>query len=225
MHGYPFSVALKIVLMHQTSFDLVSVSRFLWSSWYAAMASSMQRLFFTKCLWMAWIGSSGASWQGIQILSPYAFWIFNQGRWRLQAPFSAVDSVMFTKITCCYRLNLARHWVGGRISPQCSWEKKDSKQIACTQVSRPDDLLRPLSKSRSIGTVTGALLLQNNNAGLSSLTSFSVYRRRLPPCQIRPHLSCSFLIANSFTPTDFPASRPAYEEAHVTRRSSFAEST
>jgi hypothetical protein len=66
------------------------------------------------------------------------------------------------------------------------------------QMSRPEDLLSPLFKSSSIDIVTGALLLRNDNAGLSSSTPFRVLRKRSPPNHARPCLTCSFLISGIY---------------------------
>jgi hypothetical protein len=90
------------------------------------------------------------------------------------------------------------------------------------QILRPEDLFRPLSSSLSTEIVTGALLLQNDDGGLSSSTPFIILHRWSLPNQIRPRLSCSFFMADSFTPTVIPAIRYAKEAAHARITSSLA---
>lgn len=122
------------------------------------------------------------------------------------------------------RLNFPRSCIGGRILPLCRWQKNDRKQIACVQMSMFKDLLSPLFKSSSIDIIMGALLLWNDDAGLSSSTPFRILCRWSPPSQARLSLSCSFLMANSFVPTVLPAGCPVYEDAHVIRMSFLAGS-
>ena len=74
-------------------------------------------LFLMKCLCTAWIGSKGASWRGIQTSSPRPFWVLDYNRWRLQVPFSAVDSAMWANVACRCGSNFFRSCVGGKISP------------------------------------------------------------------------------------------------------------
>ena len=112
--------------------------------------------------------------------------------------------------------------MGGSISPQRSWQKKDKRETARIHTSSPDVLLSPLFKSSSMEMVTGALLLRNDDAGRSSSTPFKVLRKSVPPCQTKPWRSCSFLMASSFAPTVFPAKRPTYDAAHAVSKSSLA---
>ena len=117
---------------------------------------------------------------------------------------------------------MLRSCLGGRISPLHSWQKNNRKLMACMQMSRPDDLLSPLFRSSNIWIVTGAHLLQKEETGLNSLIPFRTHYKRAPPCQSKPHLSCSFLITDNFAPTILPANCPAKEVAHALSRSSLA---
>ena len=188
------------------------------------MGCLMSSLFLIKCLCRAWIGSKGASWQGIQMLSPHPFWVLDHGRWRLHAPFAAVDSAMFAKVAYRCGLNFLGSWIGGKTLPLQSWEKKDRLQMACMHISRPDDLLSPLLRTSSIEIVTGAHLLQKDDWGWSSSSLSRILHRQGPASHLKPHQLCSFLIARSFALTVFPTRCPAYKDTHVKRMSSLAGS-
>lgn len=97
MRRWLFFVFLRIELMQWINFDLVNVTILLCSSRYAAIGWLLCSLFFMKCLWIACIGSSGASWWGIQMSSPRAFCVLDQRRCKMHAPFCEVDSVMSEK--------------------------------------------------------------------------------------------------------------------------------
>ena len=88
------------------------------------------------------------------------------------------------------------------------------------QILSLDDLLNPLFKSSSIEIVTRALLLRNDEGGLSSSMPFRILHRCSPPSQGRPRFSCSFFTADSLVLTVLPAIRPAYDNAHARRMSS-----
>ena len=121
-------------------------------------------------------------------------------------------------------LNFLRSHVGSNISPLRSWQKNRRRDTALIHTSKPQDRLRPLFKSSSIEIVMGARLERKEEGGRSSSTPLMILLKWALPDQRIPHLSCSFLIANSFAPTVFPARRPAKDKAQARSTSSLAGS-
>ena len=189
---------------------------------YAAMGWEISSLFLTKCLCDVWMGSKGGSCQGIQMSSPCAFWVLDQGRWRLHALLLDVDSAMFANVAWQVLSNFQLSWVVGNNSPMRNWPKKARQQIAQMQLSKPEDWSSAQLISVSIGIVTGALLGWYEDTSLNSLIPFIIRHNCLLPCHSKPLYWCSLFIAKVFAPMVFPTSGPAYVEAQAISMSSLA---
>ena len=161
----------------------------------------MSNLFLMECLWIAWIGSSGASGWGIHTLSPHTFWVFDQGKWGLHALLSAVDSAIWLNVVWQWCLNFARSCVDGSSSPLWSLQKNNNRHIAYMQISRLDFLLRLLLISMSIEIVIGALFGWNEDEGLNFSMPFMICFNLSLPCYGNFLLLCSFFIAEIFALT------------------------